>query len=174
MTSTRTPRTIHTRGIFPARTLHLVDIENLTGNALPCVATVMRTKKTYLDLLGLGDFDQVVIGCSHHAYVDVGVGWGRSARYRVRSGPDGADLELLDTLRTEHVVERFSTVVIASGDGIFAAVAAELAAAGMPVVVVSSREALSPRLALAAHRVVYIEPSEAVVTASQDSAEVAA
>jgi hypothetical protein len=60
-------------------------------------------------------------------------------RYLVRSGPDGADLELLDLIGRERVAERFSCVPIASGDGPFAPPAAALARTGCQVTVVSRR-----------------------------------
>ena len=79
------------------------------------------------------------------------VGWEwRRARYVVRSGPDGADLALIDVIREERVNERFRHVVIGSGDGIFADVASLLGLAGVQVTAVSRPESLSSKLRLAA------------------------
>lgn len=163
------------RARYPDRTLHLVDIENLAGDARPDVIAAARVKAAYLCRVPLGDLDQVVVACSHCAYVDVAVGWGRpTVRYRVRSGPDGADLELLDVLEHEDIADRFAHVVIGSGDGAFAPVAARLAALGCRVTVVTRRESLSARLALAAHEVLYIENVEfAGAAARMDYREVA-
>src|SRR5205085_5563087 len=53
------------------------------------------------------------------------------ARYRVRSGPDGADLELLDVIWHEDVATRFSHIVIGSGDGTFVNAARALSDGGV-------------------------------------------
>ncbi len=89
------------------------------------------------------------------------------ARYLIRSGENGADLELLDVIRHEHVAERFSHVVIASGDGIFAPEGAGLVAKGCHLTVASRRDALSKRLRLAAHRVIYLDAPDMPTAPSQ-------
>ena len=121
---------------FPERTLHIVDIENLAGAAVPSLALVSETQGRYLKQLVLGMDDQVVMAASHLALLDAACGW-PNARYRVRSGKDGADLELIDVLEHENIAARFSHVVIGSGDGIFGRPAAPLAAGGGRVTVVS-------------------------------------
>ena len=80
-----------------------------------------------------------------------------NAHYRVRSGPDGADLALLDVLRYENVAQRFTHVVIGSGDHLFAEEAAHLAAQGVWVTVISRHRSLSLRLALAAREVIFLD-----------------
>lgn len=166
MTTAAARRATTGRGRFPARTLHVVDVENLVGTAFPHVAEVATIRATYLVCVPLLRHDQVVVACSHLALIDVGVGWGcHAAQYRVRSGPDGADLALLELLDHEQVAERFTGVVIGSGDGAFAAAAARLAARGCRVTVVSRRESLSARLALAAHEVHYLDTVESAVAA---------
>ena len=147
------------RGRYPARTLHLVDIENLAGAALPSLGRIREVHLLYAVRPGLGGLDQVVVASSHLAWLNAALGW-PDARYRVRSGPDGADLELLDVLYNENVPRRFTHVVIGSGDGAFAPAATSLAAAGARVTVVSRRHGLSARLALAAHEVIFIDPPE--------------
>ena len=141
---------------YPGRTLHLVDVENLSGTGRPDPAWVGQIWSWYQQWVGLGSLDQVVVACNHLALVDTALGW-PGARYRVRSGPDGADLELLDVLCEENVLDRFSRFVIASGDGVFAAAAASLAAADRWVIVVSRRESLAARLRLAACEVVWMD-----------------
>jgi hypothetical protein len=144
------------RGRYPARRLHLVDIENLVGAALPSLGQVREVQGLYARHLAPGALDQVVIASSHLTLLNAALGWPH-ARYRVRSGPDGADLELLDVLLCENVAARFTHVVIGSGDGAFACAAATLAAAGVRVTVVSRRPSLSARLALAAHNLIFID-----------------
>jgi hypothetical protein len=48
--------------------------------------------------------DQVEVASSHLTLLNAALGWPR-ARYRVRSGPDGADLALLDVLRHENIAD---------------------------------------------------------------------
>ncbi|HTX26947.1 MAG TPA: hypothetical protein VME19_08030 [Streptosporangiaceae bacterium] len=143
---------------YPSRGLHLIDVENLLGTAVPDPVEVRCLRARYLVLAGVGGLDQVVIASSHLALKNTGDWWPR-ARYLVRSGPDGADRELLDVMDREHVAERFCRVTIASGDGAFARGAADLVTAGCQVIVVSRRAGLSARLALAVGgRVTYIDP----------------
>jgi hypothetical protein len=141
---------------FPARRLHLVDIENLAGDSLPSLHQVREAQGFYADRLALGAMDQVEVASSHLTLVNAALGWPH-AHYRIRSGPDGADLALLDVLRHENVAERFTHVAIGSGDHLFAEEAAHLAAQGVWVTVVSRRRSLSRRLALAAREVIFLD-----------------
>ena len=141
---------------FPARTLHVVDIENLAGAAIPSLGQVSRIQGLYVARLAFGADDQVVMATNHLALLNAALGWPH-ARYRVRSGPDGADLELLDVLLHEDVAARFTHVVIGSGDGLFGTAAASLVSRGVLVTVVSRRDSLSAGLARAATEVVYLD-----------------
>jgi hypothetical protein len=141
---------------FPARRLHLVDIENLAGAARPSLGQVRQAQGLYAGCLGFGAMDQVEVASSHLTLLNAALGW-PCARYRVRSGPDGADLELLDVLRYENIAGRFTHVAIGSGDHLFAGEAVRLAARGVWVTVVSRRRSLSPRLALAAPEVIFLD-----------------
>ena len=140
---------------FPDRALHLVDIENLAGGARPSLALVSDVQDRYMKRLAFGADDQVVMAASHRGLLDAACGWPH-ARYRVRSGKDGADLELIDVLEHENVAARFSHVVIGSGDGRFVRAAATLTDGGIWVTVVSRRCSLAPGLARAAGNVVYL------------------
>jgi NYN domain len=144
------------RDQFPERGLHLIDIENLSGGSKPSLEQIRIVQGSYADRLTLGALDQVVVASSHLTLLSAALGWPH-ARYRVRSGPDGADLELLDVLLYERVAARFTHVIIGSGDGGFTRAAAALAAAGVRVTVVSRRDSLSARLALAASEVIYLD-----------------
>jgi hypothetical protein len=110
----------------------------------------------YSGFLALGPMDQVEMACSHLTLVNAALGWPH-AHYRVRSGPDGADLALLDVLRHEDVAARFTHVAIGSGDHLFAGEATRLAAQGVWVTVVTRQRSLSPRLALAARDVIFLD-----------------
>jgi hypothetical protein len=149
-------RLVVARRRFPARTLHLVDIENLAGAAVPSLMQVMDVQDRYARSLSVGADDQVVMASSHLGFMNAALGWPH-ARYRVRSGPDGADLELLDVIWHEDVATRFSHIVIGSGDGTFVNAAQALSDGGVWVTVVSRWGSLSPRLAHAARDVVYLD-----------------
>jgi hypothetical protein len=141
---------------FPERALHVVDIENLAGAPIPSLGQVTEVQDWYMTRLGLGADDQVVMAASHLGLLNAALGWPH-ARYRVRSGPNGADLELLDVLLHENVAARFSHVVIGSGDGVFRQVAASLADRGVRVTVVSRPGSLAAGLARVAKDVVYLD-----------------
>lgn len=141
---------------FPARKLHLVDIENLAGSPIPTLVEVVDVQLRYARQAALASADHVVMASSHLALLNAALGWPH-ARYRVRSGPNGADLELLDVIMHEDVASRFTHVVIGSGDGAFGHAARSLADRGIAVTVVSRRRSLSPALARAARDVIYLD-----------------
>ena len=141
---------------FPERTLHVVDIENLAGAGIPTLIQVSMVQDWYLTRLGFGAADQAVLASSHLGFINTALGWPH-ARYRVRSGRDGADLELIDVLEHEDVARRFNHVVIGSGDGMFGRVAESLRDRGVRVTVVSRPGSLAAALAQAAQNVVYLD-----------------
>lgn len=141
---------------FPERTLHAVDIENLAGMAIPSRGEVRKVQALYLDRLGFGADDQVVMAASHRGLLDAALAWPH-ARYQVRSGPNGADLALIDVLLNEDITARFTHVVIGSGDGLFARAATVLAAGGLRVTVASRSGSLSHLLRRAASDIVYLD-----------------
>ena len=160
MTNTRTA----TRG---CRALVLIDIENLAATPSPTMAEV-RAVKAGLETLVPGFNDvQRIVACSHHAAPAVAFEF-PGARHLWRSGRDGADLALLHVLENEHVDERYGSVIICSGDGMFAEVAAWLAGRGVDVTVNSRPGHLASRLRLASRYVQYLVIDG--VTASTESA----
>lgn len=134
----------------PERSLHLIDIENLTGSSSPSPEGVRWCQLAY-EALHVGPLDHVVIAYSHHAAPNVRWEW-RRARHLWRSGKNGADLALLQVIAQEPVVGRYNSLFIASGDGIFTDAVARLGEQGMDVTVVSRPESLSRSLRLAARR----------------------
>jgi hypothetical protein len=130
------------------RRIHLVDIENVCGDARPGQSDVRAMQKRYEDLVNPGPDDLVVVACNHGAALEVGLGW-PGARLLVRSGINGADQALLGVIEHEGIELRFAGVVIASADGIFTEAASFLAGCGLSVTVVSRERALSRRLRLA-------------------------
>lgn len=149
-------RRVPARRRFPERTLHVVDIENLAGTAVLTFPQVSVVQGLYIARLGFGADDQVVMAASHLGLLNAALAWPH-ARYRVRSGRDGADLELLDVLLHEDVATRFTHVVIGSGDHLFVRAARSLGSCGVRVTVASRPESLSYQLRQAASDVVYLD-----------------
>ncbi len=139
------------------RRLVLVDVENFVGSPEPEVGWVQVAQGELERLLELTDRDMVVLACSHHAARTVSFSW-RGGRRLWRSGPDGADLALLDVLAQEPVIGRFANVTVVSGDGIFATALSSLARSGVATCVVSTAGHLSRRSGLAALNTVLLEP----------------
>ena len=133
---------------LPARSLHLIDIENLLGTGDFTRSAAVAARDLYRDIVGIGPADLVTIASNHSAMLRT-ADWPEGARRLVRSGTDGADQRLLAVLEHEQIAARFTRVVIASGDGIFAEPGARLQHAGCAVTVVSRPESLSRRLSFA-------------------------
>jgi hypothetical protein len=129
---------------------------------------VSEVRRQYVDRLGIGPGDQVVMAACHRGLMEAALGW-PDARYRVRSGRDGADLELLDVLEHEDIAARFEHVVLASGDGIFGHTVAKLTARGVRVTVMSHQARLSQQLAQVASDVVYLDSPQVTLELPQAS-----
>lgn len=107
--------------------------------------------------IGSRQSDQVVLACGQSSAIVVGFEWDGPRRFKFRRGIDGADLELLDVLESEQVGERFTDVVMASGDGIFTDAISWLAyTSGTDITVVSRPEACARSLRMAAKNVIYL------------------
>ena len=133
------------RELQTSRTLCLVDIENLAGRPTGPTDSDVRTIADVLYRAFSHNELHLVVACAHRNARSVWFNW-PEARRLVRSGPDGADLCLLGVLAEENVENRFDTVVIASGDGIFAKEANRLAADGVRVVAAIGRGLMSQTL----------------------------
>jgi hypothetical protein len=147
------------------RQLILIDIENLTGTPSPTCDDVEMAKAALRLVVPEFDDAQHIVACSHHAARTVAFAFPR-ARHLWRSGPNGADLALLDVLENERVAERFERMTICSGDGIFAASAAWLAEADVDVTIISLPGHLAARLQLAARYVALLPTGTPVVAAA--------
>lgn len=146
-------RMTNTRAAHKAgRHLILIDMENLAATPSPTCEEVEEVVAALRTVVPGFDDDQKIVACSHHAAQTVPFAIPR-ARHLWRSGPDGADLALLEVLENERVDERYERVTICSGDGIFASTAAWLAGAGVEVTAVSLPGHLATRLQLAARHV---------------------
>lgn len=136
------------------RRLVLVDVENVVGGAVLDETSAEHARRAIRSAVGTLPMDQTVVATCHKGYPHVAWCWPTAQRL-VRSGPDGADLELLAVLRAG-VETRFRHVVLVSGDGIFTDAVASLARLGVRVTVVARRDHIARRLRLAAWRVIYL------------------
>lgn len=133
------------------RTLYLVDIENMAGSSAPTCGEVAKTQHRICAAVAPIQGDHTVVATSHHNALAMFYGWKGSAERRIRSGIDGADLELLEAVADiQWIAERYGRVIIASGDHAFAFAVASLRAARVQVIVISPDLGLSPAMRLAA------------------------
>jgi hypothetical protein len=157
----RRPQTVIARAGTPVvtgctRTIHFVDIENIAQGPVLTKERVARAREVYF---GSGLFhpgDLIFLACSKANAIAVKLGWPEGC-LRAKSGRDGADFELLKAMQDERIPERFSKVVVASGDGIFAGSVERLRGHGVDVTVISPPQGLSTRLKFAASRSVLID-----------------
>jgi len=119
------------------RTLHLVDIENLSGGPKMPSDRHLVAWRAYARRAGVRDTDQVVVAACERVM--------RTLMFELPSwvskhsavGADGADRVLLGVGTPGWVAQRFGRVVIGSGDHAFASFGRELQVLGVHVVVVS-------------------------------------
>jgi hypothetical protein len=155
------------------RILHLLDVENLIGSPTFGFENALTIRRMYTAVAPAGSVDQVVLATSHHSALAAWFAWPPSARRLLRSGPDGADLALLDVLAFERAESRFDRVVIGSGDGIFSLASARLQEAGCAVTVVTRRDCLSRQLRLAVRDVRFLDAFPAAALGAVSLGDVA-
>jgi len=143
--------------LVPGRGIHLIDIENLCGASRPTLNQVKVARQRYMDMGLWREGDQVVVASSTGNYPSSAYGWS-NARYLTRDGKDGADLCLAEVMTDENLENRYSRIIVASGDGGLAPFVAELARSGVHTVVVSYSDRLSRKMRLAAHKCVVLTP----------------
>lgn len=129
------------------RTLHLVDIENLLGDPWATGWRVGWALEQYLGVAGWRQGDLVYLAANPYLVRELVFDLPVGCNARAVVGRDGADLVLLANAAPDFVVRRAGRLVVGSGDHIFAARAAQVAAAGVEVLVVARPESLSWQLA---------------------------
>lgn len=144
---------MYTNEVTSNRRLVLVDIENIVGGGVSFPEQVHGAQAAIAAAIGLRDGDQVILACGRFGVDVVGFEWRGHRRLVFRAGSNGADLALLDVLETERVANRFTEVVLVSGDGIFSTVVSLLGHC-TNVTVVSRPDACSRKLRMAAKRVI--------------------
>lgn len=169
MTSTTAAAGIGTTGTYPppGRTLHLLDIENLLAGQI-CPGDVTRLWQAYTAWVKPAGHDHIVV-----AYGPTGAA--RSAfelpaqvATRIGApGPDSADHVLLALIEDPAwVAARYTNVVIASADHIFANPAAALAHAAVPLAQVLGRCRHSYHLSLACQTTITLPLPDAASAAA--------
>lgn len=148
----------------PNRVAHFIDFENLVGPTND--VSVLRR---YIRLTQLRPTDHIVVGVGHSKVAVAAHRAFSSGRLVFRPGCDGADLALLDHAASERqmLIDRFSTVVIGSGDGIFSDLCRTLRSSGLRVLVASNPTALSRNLERSATAVIRLTRTPAATSAQR-------
>jgi len=132
--------------ITAGRALHLVDLENLSGDPVAPAREALRVLDEYLRTAGWQPGDHVRIaangGMVRRILWDVPI----PANVHAVSGEDAADVMLLAHEPPELIVRRFARLVIGSGDHLFANRALATRDLGVPVTVVARPGSLSGEL----------------------------
>ena len=132
------------------RALHVIDFENLVGGPNTDLLTALNSLESYSELSGYQEPDHVIISVNPALAVEASWFW-PGAQVVTRKGANGADLALLAAIRdVEWFASRYDRLLIGSGDGIFHSAAADYAASGVEVGVVSRRSSISNQLRTAA------------------------
>lgn len=142
-----------------SRRIFIVDIENVVGGAVRTPDMVAWARFILKMKLGLNESDQVVIAASHIGQSSIKKEWG-SARLLVKSGQDGADLAIVESLSTESYAERYGEIILVSGDGIFAELVGQLRAQGVIVTVAGWQGRTATRLKFAASETKYLDAAK--------------
>jgi hypothetical protein len=150
------------RGTGTTRHLVLIDVENLAGTAAPTPLELSFVETKLREVVDDLDEAQRVVACSHVAARTAAFAFPGAGR-RWRSGPDGADLALIEEMNDLRIMKRFERVTLVSGDGIFADSLAALAVMGIETTVVSRESSLSRRLRMAAGHVIALAEDEATL-----------
>lgn len=138
------------------RTCFLIDFENIVGGAIKTQDQAIWGRRILEKVLGIKEGDLVMIAVSHIGAVNTKEIW-ESARVMMRSGKDGADLELAEVMEEERIPDRFGNLVLVSGDGFFTPHISRLASQGVHITVTSWGNHLSNSLRMAAHEVRVLE-----------------
>jgi hypothetical protein len=144
--------------IRKARTMHLIDIENLCMASNPTLEQVVEARRCYLDLVKPGDNDQFLVTVSsRHNLAAAAFGW-KGANLKLHEGHDGADILLAKAIVDDHLESRFDKVVVASGDGGLAPFVSHLKSLLKNVVIVSQPNAIAFSMRISGASVKYLRP----------------
>jgi uncharacterized LabA/DUF88 family protein len=127
------------------RTAFIVDIDNLCGSGLAPKQMVEGAVGAIHNRYRPTENDLVYCAATALAAYHCKAIW-PGCTVRVGRGQDGSDLRLLKDADPKWLAERFSRVVIASGDGIFATLATDLIGLGVRVEVAVGNGGVSSKL----------------------------
>jgi hypothetical protein len=128
--------------------LHLIDVENLLGTPWFTSHAVADLRRVYDTVSAASNPAHYLVGTSAaQNLLQAGLGWGQG-QLVFSKGKDGAERAMLAEV-TLATASRYDRVVIGSGDGIFADLAASLQSVGIAVRVVCRQRSLSKALRLA-------------------------
>lgn len=148
-----------TTDLYRGRTLHVVDVDNLTGGPTEHDCVASHAAQAYRVAADVRPGDLIVVGSDLRSAAVTAFAW--DGAHRVSStGTDAVDLVLIEHLDADELAGRFGRVSVGSGDGIFAGPLPALRRAGLTVDVVALRGAVSWRLYPVADRVRLIERPE--------------
>lgn len=147
-----------TRLARDARSLHLIDLENL-GRGPQCSGSwLAQALERFERVAEWAEHDHAVGAASHWMYKRVRFDLPLSLRLLpAGGGGDAADLRLISECDPAWTARRFSRVVIGSGDGGFVRLAELLREEGARTWAVSWSDAMSPLLAAAVDEVHYLD-----------------
>lgn len=147
-------------GVALMRRMFVIDIENVVGGARNVTFEGAMWARRILEAeMGMMAEEHAVVAVSASQALIPAAAAFRGKSLRVRFGESGADHALIDAIDVRHTATRYADVVIASGDGIFADLAARLAGAGVRVTAVGHEHGVSAALRLATHHVHYLSHS---------------
>lgn len=154
----RVPRAKYVRA---GRTLFLLDFENLMGGLRAGMAALRQVVSYFRDAVPGEEGDHYIIGVNPRFGVIAKACW-PSAKLVTRSGPDGADIALIEQVKNvRFIAARYDRIVIGSGDGVFVHVARAYRYYGLKVEVASRRRSLSRELMAVASTVYFLPLPEA-------------
>ncbi|KQZ88493.1 hypothetical protein ASD62_03345 [Phycicoccus sp. Root563] len=131
--------------------MHLIDLENLVGGPSAPDTTIERVWAAYHGGIPRSPMDQMIVGSSRFFARRTWWLLPEGIQRRARDGQDGGELAILEEIDLDHLVTRFRRLVIASGDGRFAELAAAARRRGLHVHHVTGIGRPSHKLLTAAH-----------------------
>ena len=145
--------------MYTSRNQHFLDIENLCGTPDLYTEIVTSTFHDYVHVTQAAPHDQFTVSTSHHNYTVAAFALRDIRSVHLlppRSGPDGADMALIDGIAASRLNKNVDQICIGSGDHIFAFALTRLNNLGFHTTAVSRPEASSLHITRAASRVLYL------------------
>lgn len=142
-----------------SRTQHFLDIENLCGAAHLHPSLVTSTFLDYLDVTNAAPSDLFTVTTSHHNFEAAAFALRDIRSLHIpppRSGPDGADLALIDEIAATPLRKDIDRICIGSGDHIFTFPLTRLTNLGFHTTAVSRRDSCSLHVTRAVDHVLYL------------------